>query len=300
MVYSQETSARIIIFSFGFFALLFFSVTFSTKTYAAANYVSVGAQVPGPVATISGIASPNAFITASSSAQVLGSTSSDSQSNFSFVSLGLFNGIKELCFDMTDFKKLGNSLSCLTFAPLYVNKEFQNVFLPPTIGLSANKITTGGSVTIQGYSVALAAIEIRVRGSKNFVLSADKSGLYSYSYQNVPAGTYHISAAAIYKKQKSLEPKNEVELIVSSSAVGTTREAGKVKTYLSPWLIFFIFLIVLIPALGFLGVRTEQGKVLWYKFLNTKIGMKIRGFMSKIRGAMQRKKEKKVIKVNGE
>jgi len=237
------------------------------------NSIDLNAHVPGPVATVSGTASPLAQIVATSGAQFLGKTTADSQSNFNFPSLGLFKKATELCLAQTDNKAFGQALACLSFAPATQDMSFDNLFLPPTISLTEARIAPGASTTIRGFSAAGAGVEIRVNGKETFTAVADNQGYYNYNYKNVPAGRYLLSASATLNGKKSLEPKSEVELVVSLGSLVTTREAGK-GDLLSPWLVFFIFLIVLIPALGFLGLKTPQGKVLWMKFLNTPLGVK--------------------------
>lgn len=174
--------------------------------------VGVKVEVKGFVINISGFTSPYASIVLTIEGQFMSSTTTDSQGNFSFINIGANPGLSEACFDTIDFKRLGESQSCLTFAPLSQNQSFTNVFLPPTIGLYKKQINAGEEALIYGYSMPGAQVEVKLDTGKIFSVAADSGGYYEYRYKNVPAGKYLVSSSARRDKQISLLPKKKAEL----------------------------------------------------------------------------------------
>jgi hypothetical protein len=180
--------------------------------YPGNEEVTVTAQVGDFGVNISGLASPNASVVLNSEGQFLRSTVADSDGFFYISGISVRKGTSEFCFTSIDFRRLGESESCLTVEPITTSRNIERVFLPPTIGLFRKQINAGEEALIYGYSMPGTTVTVRVREGQTFTVDADAAGYYEYRYKNVPSGTYYLASEGLLEGEKTLPPKKEVEL----------------------------------------------------------------------------------------
>lgn len=235
-----------------FFGAMFFPPgADAAKPATQSGQVNVSAQVGDFIVNISGIASPKAKITLSDlSNQIMASSSADLAGAFAFLDVPVKKGLAGFCFETIDQKNLGKSIGCLGFAPIDKSQNFDNIFLPPTVGLENALIEPNTDATIHGYSMPGAAITVKVDNGKVFNLATDSTGFYEQIWGKVPKGTYKISTEGLYKLQNSLPPRYQATLLVQElAAAGVPEEVKKPPSDLLRLL--FLLLLILI-GLGLL------------------------------------------------
>lgn len=251
--------------------LVFFSfMLFLTNTMSAqGKAVSIGATVGTITLSVSGYQSPYAsIILKTKTGTFIASTTSDANGYF-YISNRLINASElTYCFAAVDFKRVGLSESCIAIpGPIAGDLVYSDVFLPPTIGLSTKKINAGQDAIIFGYSMPGATVHLSISGNVVSV-TADAGGYYSYIYENVPEGTFTISATASLVNNKSLTPTNDVvleSLSISEQLIDTGEkitEEIKKKAFLPFNLWPFILLVLaFLTAIGILLYKLKLGHV---------------------------------------
>lgn len=235
--------------------------------------VQVAAQVGEFVVNISGLASPNASIVLNSSGQFLRASVADNLGYFYITGVAVRRGASDFCFATIDFKRLGESESCLTTEAVTQSRDIKDVFLPPTIGLFKKQINAGEEALIFGYSMPGSKVTTKVRNGQSFAVQADTVGYYEYRYKNVSAGTYLLASTADLKGKKSLLPKKEVELQALSLPAQVTSTTGNIiektwdllTTTIYGFLIFILLLLIIIIILIFI-IKPAWAKVIFDKF----------------------------------
>src|ERR1035437_3160478 len=128
--------------------ILLFAVSF--LSYALASSVraqilsipsgSLGTTVQASVGefylNLSGFVSPFASIVLSSDGVLMRTTIADEKGNFSIPQVLIKMGFSHFCLDAIDFKRIGESYTCFTIPPATDSVTMNNIFLPPTLGLS--------------------------------------------------------------------------------------------------------------------------------------------------------------------
>lgn len=227
--------------------------------------VDVSATVGSSSLTISGYQSPYAsIILKTATGTFLASTTADAQGYFSFSNV-LINGSQlSYCFQAVDFKRIGISESCITISgPITGDVEYTDVFLPPTIGLSRKQINAGQDAVIYGYSMPGASVYIAING-QIVTVTADSEGFYSYTYKDVPAGTFTISATASFNDTDSLSPTNDVTLEALSVPQQITETGEKVIEKVKEavpfnFLPYILLALALLTAIGILLYKLKIG-----------------------------------------
>ncbi len=195
---------------------------------------------------ISGLASPNATIVVTSKDIFLTSLVASSEGFFSMKQIKVDQQNGTVCFDTTDFKRLGSSYVCL---PIPNTKEkFTNdsVFLPPTMGLSARRITQGGSTYAFGYTMPNSNIATHISANKTIQSQANDSGFYKVQVKNLPVGTYYLFATAKFEKQDSEKTDKPLELqsLTPEGLVVEETKDGLGKIF--PWFILIALIILIL------------------------------------------------------
>lgn len=222
--------------------------------HAKSGSSTVTATVGRFSVNLSGYQSPYATIVLSTrSGLFLRSTTADAAGYFTITDVLLTDDINGLCFKAIDFKRLGESEACINIAiPITENLAYDNIFLPPTIGLSKKQINAGQDAVIFGYSMPRAKVTISIEG-KTFTVNADETGYYQYTYENIQAGVYRLYATAQISDEKSLTPTGTITLEALSLTQQITQAPGKAAEKVSK-IIPFDLAAILLFALFLLAV----------------------------------------------
>lgn len=174
--------------------------------------VKVGARVGEFTLSVAGYVSPFASIVMTSQEVFIKSTTSDEKGDFSISKIAIKRGFSQFCLQAIDFKRVGESITCITTPPATESITKKDLFLPPTLGLSRTTIEAGGKVFAFGYTMPGAFVTIHVGPGKTVTGYADRAGFYQFEVNNLSAGTYQLYATAQYKFRDSLKPSKTVEL----------------------------------------------------------------------------------------
>lgn len=232
----------------------------------------VNATVEGFYLSISGYQSPYAsLVITTQNGQFIASTTADSKGYFTISKVLVNDTISGFCLQAVDFKRLGESYSCINISS-EVTKDlvYNDIFLPPTIGLSKKQINAGQNAVIFGYTMPNGTVYLTIE-DKIITLTADATGYYQYTYENVKAGVYRLSAAGELNGLKSLTPLKgaTLEALSLPAQITTTAaditQAVKKKFPLDLALLFLIGLIFL-TAIGILLYKLRFR--LWVIFID--------------------------------
>lgn len=176
---------------------------------------SLSSTVSGSVGdfylNLSGYIAPFASIVLTTNNAYLRATTSNQTGYFTISEVLVKKGNSKYCFDALDFKRLGESYSCLTLQIIEGPYEKKDIFLPPTLGLSRSRIAAGSSTTAYGYSMPGALVTLHF-GGKNITTYADSTGYYQFVLKDVKAGIYQLYPTARLNSKQSLEPSKKVTL----------------------------------------------------------------------------------------
>lgn len=177
---------------------------------------TVSASVGDFYLNISGYIAPFASIVLSSDGVYLRATVADEKGYFLLPEILVKEGFNHFCFDAVDFKRLGESYSCMNIPPIYGRRDIKDVFLPPTLGLSRTQIAAGASATAWGYSMPGATVTLHF-GNVTFTTKADGTGYYQIVLKDVKAGVYQLYSTAVLNNNPSLQPAKKLTLKALSS-----------------------------------------------------------------------------------
>lgn len=234
----------------------------SQNQYSESESVVVGATVGTNRLTISGYHSPYAsIILKTPGGTFLASTTADKNGYFSISDVLINASELTYCFQVVDFKRIGISESCITLdGPIIGDITYTDIFLPPTIGLSQERINAGNDVAVFGYTMPGATVKISING-EIVTVTADSTGYYSYIYENVPEGLFTFSAIAVLNGKQSVPPTNTVVLESLSVTQQLTDKGEEIVKELdrkidkvAPFNIwpFFLLALALLTAIGIL------------------------------------------------
>lgn len=198
--------------------------------------------------SITGYISPFASVVLYSQGVYLRATTADENGYFRISDVLVKYGLTELCFDAYDFKRLGESYSCIEIPPVTKSTTIENIFLPPTLGLSKTQIGEGGSTTAWGYSMPGATVTLNFQG-KLITTTADPTGYYQFNLDNIKAGIYELTAKGSLDNKSSLDPKKKAIL---KSLSGTQQAVNWLDELLKKlWIILttYWFIAISIPIL---------------------------------------------------
>ncbi len=206
---------------FCFFLLAFLIGTTQTVGAQLATPVSYQTTVKATVGdfflNVSGFIAPYASLVMTSDNVILSSSVADALGNFSFSGLFIKRGFSGFCIKAVDFRLIGYSTACVNFPPASQNVSLDQLFLPPTIGISTTEFTEGLATTAFGYTMPLAAVKIDLGGGLTFTTSADTNGYYKTDITIPKAGKYNLVVTAVYQGKTSLDPKNPPQILVLSA-----------------------------------------------------------------------------------
>lgn len=176
-----------------------------------AHSTTVSGSVGDFYLNVTGYIAPFASIVLTSQGVYLRATTADQFGYFTISQVLIKKGFSSFCFDAVDFRRLGESFSCINIPPANAAVSLKNIFLPPTLGLSRSQIAEGASTVAWGYSMPGALVTLRVN-DQTYKTYADSTGYYQVVLQSVKAGVYKLSSRANLDHKDSLEPGKKVIL----------------------------------------------------------------------------------------
>ena len=195
--------------------LIAFTLNLAQNTEALTRKGKFDAKVTAKVGefylNLSGFVSPFASVVLSSDGIFMRATVADEKGNFYISSVLIKKGFSHFCLEAVDFKRIGESYTCINIPPATGSVTKDKIFLPPTLGLSKNVAYEGEEVLAFGYTMPNARVNLDIGGRIETVL-ADSSGYYIFRLKNLPAGTYQLFATARFQELDSLSPSKKVEL----------------------------------------------------------------------------------------
>ncbi len=196
-------------------ACLFGGTIYGQNTTSKSEKVNVRASVGDFYLSISGFQSPYASIVLTTlDAVYLRSTVADENGNFSISQVLINRGFSGFCLTAVDVKRLGETSVCINIPPATSSVIMNDIFLPPTIGLSRTEIGVGATVTAFGYTMPGAAVILYISDGTTLNGTADATGYYEFVLENLGVGQHDIFATAQYQGKTSLTPNKKVAVKV--------------------------------------------------------------------------------------
>lgn len=237
-------------------------------------------NIPKLTLDLSGFVSPFASIVMTSDDKFIRSTSADKDGNFSLSQIEVKKGFSSFCLEVVDFKRVGDSQTCFKIAPVTTNTTKTNIFLPPTIGLTARKIGPKATSVGFGYGMPGSEVTVHISDSVSLTAVADQNGLYKVEIKNLKPGTYSLFATAKFYSKNSEVPNKRIQLESLSAAGGAQEQLrtllGKIwnafvrffKSY--GWFVIpaFILLIILLVKRFKKRILKAMGKEVEEKDVN--------------------------------
>lgn len=173
----------------------------------------VSATVGELTLSVSGFISPYASIVmATKDGVFLRAAVADEKGNFSISQVLIKKGFANFCLSAIDFKRIGESTTCFSFPPAQQSITMNNLFLPPTLGLSKTEVAEGAPVLAFGYTMPGATVTLHLSNGKTITATADAAGYYSFNLKDLKAGKYDLYTKAQYKEKESLAPTKKLQL----------------------------------------------------------------------------------------
>ena len=151
-----------------------------------------------------GTAYPNAFITVLRNNTVAKTGLADTSGNFSLKLTGIPEGIWQFSLRAEDQdNRISPTISFTTSLARDTTTTFSNIFFPPTVELSSDKISQGKNLDIFGYSAPKSEIDIFIDSLANISkkTQADADGQWFYSFDSSVLkneGYYNIKVKAVF------------------------------------------------------------------------------------------------------
>lgn len=189
-------------------SLLIFNVSDAYSQSSATVKAGVGKYY----FSVSGIVSPYASVVMSTQNTFMASAVADNEGQFSIDNVLVNEGFEEFCFEAVDIRRIGNSYTCLKTEALTSDSKKDDIFLPPTIGLSGRKISPGSPITASGYSMPLASVSITIGDGIIIRANSDINGFYTSEIADLATGKYLLFATAKYQNKNSEKPARKLEI----------------------------------------------------------------------------------------
>ena len=217
----------------------------------------VMARVGHHTLNISGFISPFASIVLTTLDGVfMRSGVADKDGKFYMSEILIKKGFNGFCLTAIDFKRLGESVTCVNIPPADRDIDKNDLFLPPTIALVKKQIVVGGRAVVIGYTMPGALVTIHLNDGRTVNVRADNTGYYRYEIADLKAGAYKLYPTAELERKESLVPTKQIELnVVSTYDQATIDVKYGLKDALERftsigfgilWIALLLFLIILI------------------------------------------------------
>lgn len=197
MKYFLSLVLGVIVFSF------FFVRPISAQTATKSGTTNITVTVAGYQLSVSGFIAPFASISLIINNNVITSTTADAQGNFFFTGVLIPKTSSMVCFDVVDYKNIGQSQACIGIVPVNGVVSKTHIFLPPTLGVQRTNVNVGSSALAFGYGMPGATITVHISGSTGCIVVADSTGYYQCSITIDKAGTYELYADSVLNGKPS-------------------------------------------------------------------------------------------------
>lgn len=171
------------------------------KLSLAQTELTVTIDVGDTILTLSGKTSPEATVTVVENGVVVGTTTADSQGNFSKSLLAQTAGVHSMGIYSTD--KNGMTTSTVNYSvslTAFMETTLSNIILPPTVSLAGTEITKGDTLEISGLSVPSSTITLFISSTtttKSVTSSSNGFWNYSYATGDLETGDHSLYAKTI-------------------------------------------------------------------------------------------------------
>jgi hypothetical protein len=181
--------------------------------------VTVFASVGELTLDVSGYIAPFASVVMTTTDGVFMRSAVANSKGYFYISQVLIKkGFSGFCLTAVDFKRLGESTTCLSFPPAQNSISEKDLFLPPTLGLLRNEIAAGSTAIAFGYTMPFATVTLHLSDGTKLTAMADKDGYYEFKIKDLKAGLYQLFATAKLQGKESLKPTKFV--LLKSLSVG--------------------------------------------------------------------------------
>lgn len=175
-------------------------------------------------ANFSGKAYPNQSVTLLKDAQVIATTITGSDANFSLRVTGLTSGIYIFALYSEDYQ--GRRSTLLTF-PLSITlgtiTNVTGIFIAPSIDLDKSEVKRGDNIAIFGQSAPQADIVISVSSDEEFFTRtiSDKDGIYLHNFDSsvLEYGTHYTKSKASIRNLAISSFSHSVNFLVGTKNV---------------------------------------------------------------------------------
>jgi hypothetical protein len=169
--------------------------------------------------TINGITSPDAFVTVLKNSTPIGTTSADSNGDFSILLNFEYGGINQLSI-------FGETPDGVVTDPLVANInviEHQNTvysaFLPPTISLAFPEVAIGQNIRASGETIPSGLVTVTTNTGTVVQASADAAGKWSVDVPAPSPGLHDLVAVAYDGLGGQSPPTRHLQFIVKANTV---------------------------------------------------------------------------------
>ncbi|MBI2075036.1 MAG: hypothetical protein HYT83_04340, partial [Candidatus Levybacteria bacterium] len=139
------------------------SVSAQSRIPVSSFSTEVTASVGELYLSISGFISPYASVVLTmQDGTFLRASVADEKGNFYISQVLIKRGFSGFCLTAIDFKRLGESTTCIKFPPASANIIMNNIFLPPTLGLSRTEIAEGSTAIAFGYTMPNSIVTLKL------------------------------------------------------------------------------------------------------------------------------------------
>jgi len=246
----------------------------SATTSPGATTTPAPTSTPVPTPTpfyldIFGIVSPDASIVMYSDDKFVRSTVADEKGNFSIPQIAVNPGFTSFCLEAIDFERIGESYTCYELSPVYSDTK-KEVFLPPTIGLSARTMRPGASVFAFGYTMPGARTTVHISRDIVLEIKADSRGFYKTEIKELKVGKYQLFATANFENKDSDKPSRTVGLESLSEVGAIQQDVG------NTWKQFFTSTSGFFKKYGWIAIPVI---ILIFILLSKKLRDRLRAFL---------------------
>jgi hypothetical protein len=202
----------------------------------------------------SGIVSPYASVVMTSQDYFLASTVADEDGKFYLPKALVNDGLDNFCLEAIHIRRIGTSYTCFNVEVPKRDFSKDQIFLPPTVGLSGRKIEPNSSITASGYTMPSSTVNVKLGEGFWVEAKADENGFYNTELKSgIPPGKYELYATAVYGAQISEKPTRTFTIEV----IGLL---NKIPLWLIVLLILILILILVFILLIILWKRRRKKK----------------------------------------
>ena len=155
-----------------------------------------------------GKAYPNSTVSILLDGQPLGTVQADSNADFLYTNTSVTPGTATFSFSAVDSAGTPSLMDSIVFEIVQgAITTVANVFLPPSINVSATQIAPGGLLTISGQSVPFANVTTQIDGAASSTLTSavDASGNWALQLDTGSISTGNHSAKAFFQFSTSTQ-----------------------------------------------------------------------------------------------